>query len=170
MGLFGIGDGKMELQLKSPNVSSGETLEGTATLTLNKDVKGKSVVAILYAERTETTHGANGSISKRNIKIYSRSVDLDTEKLYTKAGCPYQYKFSFVIPQTGVSTPKAASSGMKAVESILGAVGGVSGLGSGLVRWYVKAELNHEAMLTFPIAKTQEINIVVPSQQQAGSI
>jgi hypothetical protein len=30
----------------------------------------------------------------------------------------------------------------------------------GIVRWYVKAELKHEAALKFPVAKTQEINIV----------
>jgi len=34
------------------------------------------------------------------------------------------------------------------------------------VRWYVKAELKHEAALKFPVAKTQEINIVARSDVQ----
>ncbi len=53
-GIFGLGDGKMDLQLKNVNVVPGDTLEGTASLTMKKDVMGKEVVAILYAEETVT--------------------------------------------------------------------------------------------------------------------
>jgi hypothetical protein len=158
-GIFGIGDGKMDLQLKNVNVAPGNTLEGTATLTLNKDVKGKEVVAILFAEKTVTDHDANGRVTRRQINMYSKSEILDTEKLYTKANGPYQYKFTFVIPETGPSASQAVSGALGMITNLAGAFAGM-----GPVRWYVKVELKHEIMLKFPIAKTQEINIVAGTQ------
>lgn len=171
MGLFGIGDGKMELQIKNVNVASGETLEGTAILTLNKDIKGKEVVAILYAEMTEMVMN-QGTQSSRTIQTYSKSETLDTEKLYTKANGPYTYNFNFVIPQTSSST-QAAGSTAGIVQNLVGGMG-MGGFGGrmnrnmgGTVRWYVKVELKHESMLSFPVAKTQEINIVAQQYQQS---
>jgi len=99
-GIFGLGDGKMDLQLKNVNVAPGDTLEGTASLTMNKDVEGKEVVAILYAEETVREREANGREISKQITLYSKSEILDTEKLYTNANSPYQYKFAFVIPET----------------------------------------------------------------------
>jgi len=147
--IFGLGDGKMDLQLKNLNVSPGDTLEGTASLTMKKDIEGKEVVAILYAEEKVTEHEGKGT-STRNITLYSKSEILDTEKLYTTANSPYQYKFAFVIPQAGASSAHSTSI----------SVGTSNLFRSGIVRWYVKAELKHEAALKFPVAKTQEINIV----------
>ena len=158
MGLFGIGDGKIELQIKNPNVPSGGTLEGTAILTLNKDVKGKEVVAVLYAERTVETISTNGQMTRRSMNIYTKSVVLDGDKLYAKSNGPYQYNFTFVIPQTGgMQTP-----GSGVLGAFTGMVGGMSG--GGIVRWYVKVELKHEAMLSFPIEKKQEIGVVTQPQ------
>jgi len=142
----------MDLQLKNPNVASGDTLEGTASLTMKKDVEGKEVVAILYAERTVTEREANGREMRKEITLYSKSETLDTEKLYTTANSPYQYTFSFVIPETGPSATHTTSLSIGTFSNLLG--------GGGIVRWYVKAELKHEAALKFPVAKTQEINIV----------
>lgn len=158
MGLFGIGDGKIELQLKNANVPSGGTLEGTVTLTLNKDVKGKEVIAVLYAERTVESLGANGQMNRRTMNIYTKSVVLDGDKLYTKSNGPYQYNFTFVIPQTGNTMAQGGG--------ILGAFTGMAGgmVGGGIVRWYVKVELKHEAMLSFPIEKKQEIGVVTQPQ------
>jgi hypothetical protein len=158
MGLFGIGDGKIELQLKNPNVPVGGTLEGTAILTLNKDVKGKEVVAILYAERTTESLNTNGQMNRRSFNIYSKSQVLDGDKLYAKSNGPYQYNFTFVIPQTG---GPSAPSGM--LGALTGVVGGMAG--GGIVRWYVKVELKHEAMLSFPIERKQEIGIMTQPTQ-----
>jgi hypothetical protein len=159
MGLFGLGDGKMDLQLKNASVAPGETLEGTATLTLNNDVKGKEVVAILFAERTER-YMNNGHQESRNVQVYSKAETLDTEKLYTKQNGPYQYHFTFVIPQTGASIPAATSQVIAAIGALVSAMGALTP-----IRWYVKVELKHDAMLTFAIAKTQEINILAQPQQ-----
>jgi len=135
-GIFGLGDGKMDLQLTNVNVAPGDTLEGTASLTMKKDVMGKEVVAILSAEKTVTEHNPKGAASTRQLLIYTQSQTLDTEKLYTTANSPYQYKFAFVIPETSPSG------------------------GGSIVRWYATVELKHEAALKFPVAKKQEINIV----------
>ena len=137
-GIFGLGDGKMDLQLTNVNVAPGDTLEGTASLTMKKDIMGKEVVAMLYAEKTVMEHHPKGGAAPREFLVYAKSETLDTEKLYTTANSPYQYKFSFVIPETGVSGSR----------------------GGEVVRWYVAVELKHEAALKFPVTKRQEINIV----------
>ncbi len=161
MGLFGPGEGKMEIALKSQNVAPGQALEGTATLTLNKDVKGKEVVAILYAERTMTQMGMGGGgsgMSQSKMNVYTNKQSLDGEKLYAKSGSPYQYKFSFVIPQANAAGSQP-NKNAQAAEMFLGSMAGLMG-GSNIVRWYIKVELKHEGLLSFPIEKTQEVNIV----------
>jgi hypothetical protein len=162
-GIFGLGDGKMDLQLKNVNVAPGDTLEGTASLTMKKDVMGKEVVAILYAEETVTERPPNpkGNLTTRQITLYSKSEILDAEKLYTTANSPYQYKFAFVIPQTGASSTHATSISVGMISNLFRS--------GGIVRWYVKAELKHEAALKFPVAKTQEINIVARSDVQVDA-
>jgi len=146
--IFGLGDGKMDLQLKDVNVAPSDTLEGTASLTMNKDVEGKEVVAVLSAEKTVTAHGPKGGASPRQLLIYTKSETLDTEKLYTTANSPYEYKFAFVIPETSPS---------EGVRS------------GGIVRWYITVELKHEAALKFPVAKKQEINIIAKSYGQGDT-
>ena len=159
--IFGLGDGKMDLQLKSVNVAPGDTLEGRASLTLNKDVEGKEVVAILYAEETVTEREAKGPPHARQITLYSKSETLDTQKLYTNANSPYQYKFAFAIPETGPSATQRTSVSVGPIANLIRS--------GGIVRWYVKAELKHEAALKFPVAKTREINIVARSDVQGDA-
>lgn len=166
MGLFGIGDGVIDFQLKNKNVAFGEAVEGTVKLTINTDVKGRQVVATLYAERTETTINPQGQPVTKKFQIYTKSEQLDTEKLYTKQSSPYQYNISFVIPQTSeTQQDKGTSAGV--LGNLLGGLGGAQrpGSSSGLTRWYVKVEFQHETMLSFPLEKTEEINIVLHSQQ-----
>lgn len=161
----------MELQLKNANVASGDTLEGTATLTLNNDVKGKSVVATLFAEKTQVTFqeapfekGSFENVERKRQSttlVYTKSETLDNEKLYTKQNGPYQYRFSFVIPQT--NAPPSGITGV--LMSVASMVGGMLGIG-GPTRWYIKVELNHDAMLSVPIETKQEIYIV--SQQPSA--
>jgi len=151
----------MDLQLNNVNVAPGDTLEGTASLTMKKDIMGKEVIAILYAEETVREREANGREVSKQITLYSKSEILDTEKLYTTANSPYQYKFAFVIPQTGPSATHTTSISLGMIP-ILPRSGGI-------VRWYVKAELKHEAALKFPVAKTQEINIVARSDVQGDA-
>ena len=109
MGFLGLGDGKLELQLGNISVSPGQTLEGNAVLTLNKDVQGKAIVAVLYAVKFEQVGGemqygrVSGSRSSlHEVTIYKSEQNLDTEKLYPKVNSPFKYSFSFVIPQDAI--------------------------------------------------------------------
>lgn len=156
MGLFGIGDGKMELSLASLNVSPGSKLDGTATLTLNTDVKAKGVIASLVAEQVFITRNMRGQVQRRTETLYRKDEQLDTEKLYTKGSGPLQYKFSFVVPQTG---PTNANQQSTPVGLIGGIIGSFAGAGEGPVRWFVKVKL--DLPLAFDVSKSQEINIVV---------
>ncbi len=172
MGLFGIGDGKMEMQIANVNVAPGETVEGAATLTLNKDVKGKEVLATLFAERTEIRY-YNGKRNSSRVRMYAKSETLDTEKLYTKQDSPYQYKFSFVIPLLQTPQTSAAPSGaLGAALEVVGVLNTISGnsVEYSPACWYVMVELKHEAMLTFSISKMTEINVAAPPQPGGGAI
>ena len=159
MGLFGIGDGKMDLALVSVDVAPGDKLEGTATLTLNTDVNANGVFATLYAERRDETFNAQGQPMSRNVNIYTNRQKLDEKKRYLKASSPLAYKFSFVIPQTGSTVPQGGAAGTVA-NLIQGAEG--MGMRAGMmaepVRWFINVTL--EIPLAFGISKVQEINIV----------
>jgi hypothetical protein len=143
MGLFGLGDGEIKLQIKNINVAVGQPVEGTVLLKLNEDIKARGISVILYAEKTETTNTPQGQTLKKNTNIYDKTIQLDTEKTYEKSKSPYEYTFSFVIPQIGMF--------------------------SGIVRWYIKAELKHETVLSFPMAAMEEINIISQPQPQAST-
>lgn len=154
MGLFGIGDGKVDLTLKSNTVSPGGMLEGTATFTLSKEIKAKGVIAILFAE--ETRENMNGQRSTR--KVYENKQQLDTAKTYPQ-GQPLTYNFKFVVPQTNQNQAQGAlGTIMKGMAMV--------GMG-GITRWYVEVQLNVGLLENF--SKKQEINIVT-GQAPAGGV
>jgi hypothetical protein len=179
MGLLGIGDGKLELQIKNPKAISGEILEGTVTLILNKDIKAKGIIVTLFAKEllsrpTVSTKGTRTQ-GATVLDCYSASKTLDNEKTYTKSN-NYQYNFSFVVPQAEElkpevrgflqSSPDSKLGKFEAAERAAGAKAYELGASTRTIKWYIKAELKHEAFLDFPIETTQEINIIV--QQPTG--
>jgi len=154
MGLFGIGDGKMELQLSKNEFKSGEKIEGTATLTLNKDVNGKGVVAEVWGERTEIRRNMNGQVQRENVVVYKFASSLDVARAYTKAESPKVYRFALDAPDVGVGTSSPEGTAGK----IFSALGQMAG-GGGPIMWFVEAKLIMPA-LEFSIAKKQQISIV----------
>jgi hypothetical protein len=157
MGLFGFGDGKMELQLKNLNLYPGGMLEGTASITLKKDVKGKGVIATLFAESIAWQRNMQGREEKRIMVVYKKEDILDVEKTYLKQGSPLQYQFRFDIPQN-VLAPEMRSV-VKGIENL---AGGASSFGmgrgfAGVVRWYVEVKL--EMPLAIGISKKLELNV-----------
>ena len=161
MGLFGIGDGKVDLELKDNTVSPGSMLEGTATFTLNKDIKAKGVIAILYAEETRETRMANGTSGTTRRTIYENKQQLDTAKTYA-TGAPLQYNFRFVIPQTGNSTNTGSG-----VGGILKSLA-MNSMGMAITRWYIEVKL--DIGLLDSVSKKQEINILAASGTPPGGI
>jgi hypothetical protein len=165
MGFFGLGTGKMALVLKSPSVSPGGTLEGTATLTLDKDAKAKGVFAHLYAKKEEQYMGPQGRLERRTIFLYKNEQKLDSEKVYLKDQSPMAYNFSFVIPQMGaVGRPQNETGGaiMEFAQEV-SLFSGNMGFNQFPIRWYVDVKL--EMTLAFPVAITQEINVLIPQSQ-----
>lgn len=156
MGLFGIGDGKMEMQLSKNEFVSGEKIEGTATLTLNKDIKAKGVVAEIWGERTETTRNMNGQIQRRQVVVYKFASNLDVERAYMRSESPKTYKFTLDAPDTG-GMPSAGSEGTAA--RVFSALGQMAGGGAGPIMWFVGVKVVMPA-LEFSIAKKQQISIV----------
>lgn len=162
MGIFGIGDAKIEAQLDNTNPAPGQTVNGTATLAFNNDVKGKGVTVTLFAKQ-------NVRVSSRKMvekTVYSKTENLDIEQLYTKAHGPYQYKFSFVIPlenkeQNSEQNPVSVPAGMTPEQAAM--MDKISNfaekLGTTTPHWYINVEFKHEDTLTFPMQKTLEIHI-----------
>ena len=148
----------MDLVLNNINVAAGSTLEGTATLTLNKDIKAKGVVATLYAGKWAKNQGpfTQSYFSRRQnyvyVQVYSEVKTLDKEKLYTKQNSPYKYNFSFIIPEIGAATPETSNSILGMLKDHLKA--------GNQMRWFVVVELSQEKLLVLQIEKTQEIKII----------
>lgn len=158
MGLFGIGDGKMEMSLDAQSFAEGAKITGTATLTLNKDIKAKGVFATLLAQKEEIYY-MNGMPSRRWVPVYNNTAVLDKDKLYAKASSPFSYKFSLDVPKLGVMNPQMT--GNSTINTLANlATGGMAAP----LQWFVLAELKHEGMLSFPIENKQQINVVQSSQ------
>ena len=155
----------MEIQLKSTDATPGGTIEGAASLTLSKDIKGKAVIAELYAEQSETHYNSKGRPENVIVKIYSKKETLDGEKLYPKGG-PYSYNFQFVVPQTAQpKVPLQAKPGNLRAAAIIGVEMLETMSNIVPIRWFVRVELVH-GILSFPVAYKQEINIMAGSAQQ----
>ena len=161
MGLFGIGDGKMDIALDGQSFGEGAKITGTATLTLNKDVNAKGVFAMLLAQKEEMYY-MNGSPSRRWVPVYNNTVVLDKERLYAKASSPFSYKLSLDVPKVGAMNSQMTGNSTVNMLANL-ASGGIAAP----LQWFVVVELKHEGMLSFPIEKKQQINVVSGSSQQA---
>ncbi len=164
MGLFGIGDGKIQIQVTSPDISSGATLTGTATITLNSDVKANGIIAKVYANRT-TERYVNGNRQPETETFYVKEIPLDGDKLYPKSSSPLKYDFKFVIPQvTGNDTGNAPQQIPGALGSLINAAERMQP--GGVVRWYVEVKMN--VHMGIPMIGVQELNWVGARQPGAG--
>lgn len=157
MGLFGIGDVKIELQLSSNTIQPNGILEGIATLTLNHDINAKGVIATLTAVKMLT--GVQGKQYPET--VYHEQQILDTEKVYLKNENPHKYTFKFSIPEQTAAT---ASSGRAAsyVSALTSPAILMSSPGDakGPVRWWIEVKLDIPHSLEVAISKTQELNMV----------
>ncbi len=154
MGFLGIGDGKFDLKLNGTEFSPGSKIEGTATLTLNQDVKGKGVVAEIWGERVETSRAMNGQIQRRTVVVYKFAANLDGERTYLKTESPKAYKISLDAPLGIVGTAQPQGTAGK-IFAALGEMGG----GQGPIMWFVGVKMLMP-LLEFGISKKQQINIV----------
>lgn len=162
MGLFGIGDGKMDMQIANTTVQSGGAVEGTATLTLNNDVKANGVFAIIYAQRRETSF-INGTASQTTVTVYQDKQQLDGPRTYTKGETPKTYNFKLVVPAGSGGAPQQASGGApQQASGVLGMLQGIAGSMGVMapLMWYVEVKLDHS--LAFDVSKKMQIQVSGP--------
>ncbi len=159
MGLLGIGDGKMEITIKSSNVSLGGTLEGTATLTLKKEITAKGVVAILTADQTSRKVDVNGRMNNQTELLYHNKQQLDTAKTYPK-DTPIIYNFKLAIPQSAINPIPGVGGILKDLVTESVRLGGP-------VHWFMEVKL--EIGMLESVSRIQEV-IVNPASAPTGGI
>ena len=156
--VFGLGEGKMDLQIPKTSFARGETIQGKAILELNKPKKAKRLVVILTATREErrTTINSRGQRmqSNRTITLYSNEAVLGEEQEYPSG--KREYEFSIQAPNQGFEA------NARQPEGALGAIAGVAqtlGMGTTIspVKWVLTAKL--DLPLSFDISKAVQISI-----------
>jgi len=156
--VFGIGEGKVNLQLNKTQFSQGETISGNIQLELKKPKQAKRMFIEFYGEQKQRTRtggiamgiGRSTRPSKTRtdtVRIFEFSQDLDIEKEY--AGNE-TYSFEIKIPTDLLARrPEGAVGTMMDVAKMLG--------GIYAPKWYVRAALDVTGL---DIAKRIQINIV----------
>jgi hypothetical protein len=153
--MFGFGKGKIDLELSSYNYSAGDTIEGTATLKLNKPFKARGMKVRFYGERftsnRSTVRLGNNTQANRNTVdfVFDFTQPLDGAKEYSGEST---YKFKIKIPknlQTDPTLPGAGGAIVKTLQMFSNQ--------SSRVDWYVKAFL--DIPLGIDVSKTVQINI-----------
>lgn len=96
--MFGIGVGKMEMKIPKTSFTSGEEIEGTLYLTVNKPVKANGVFIRLYAEQERQEYNEKGEQERHRVTIYDSPVQLEGAKEYGKTGEPLVYPFKVKVP------------------------------------------------------------------------
>lgn len=145
MAIFGIGAGRMELQLERNEFRPGETIVGTAKLQINEQLKARGVKARLWAERTRRT----GKHTYVDI-LFDREIVLDSAEQYSP-GVPKAYNFQFEIP-IGVLSEAQFGQGV-----VGGAMGFLKDMANSGIRWYVQAKL--DLPMALDVSAKRQINV-----------
>jgi hypothetical protein len=139
-----LSGGKMTLSLDKTSYSHGETISGTAKLSLKKPKEARGVFAVIFAERK--TRNSNGNYSSQ--RIFDFSVPLDVEREYLAGD--KEYPFQIQVPEKNkIDIEGKVGTAIKAVQA----------LGSMMspVRWYVEVKLDIPKGID--IAKKQQIMV-----------
>lgn len=151
MSILGIGAGKIELQLNGTDFHPCDTIEGTANIILNNEVKARGVTAELIASRTEQRYDTFSRRSRsQTIVLHHEEQSLDSEKLY-KAGTPMRYTFKFIVPK-GILNDSMVKEGL-----VGGAMGFFRDMGNKAINWEVKVKL--DVPMAFDVSKSRQIRV-----------
>lgn len=126
--VFGIGEGKVELQLNTHDVASGGKVSGTLKLDLPAPKKAKELRVELVGEQKRMRNG-----KRHTVRVYEFKQSLGGEQDYSSG----EYKFELNAPQKTEFEKKAG-------EGALGAVIGAAKMLGAIepVRWYVIGTLD----------------------------
>jgi len=148
--MFGLGTGKMELQLPKYSFSPGETVNGKVLLKVEKNTNAKGVFVELYGER-KVTSGYGKEKRTRTMRVFEFKQPLDVEKEYAKG--EYSYDFSIKIPTDVLNQQKKPDGALGAVVDIAQTL---SGSGS-RIDWRLVANL--DISMGIDVSKKVELNI-----------
>ncbi|MBN2121861.1 hypothetical protein JW721_02290 [Candidatus Micrarchaeota archaeon] len=139
--VLGIGEGKIELELNTREVSAGGKISGKLKLDLPKPRKAKGLRVEIIGERKERDHEGH----QRTVRVYQFKKELGGEQEYASG----EYEFELPAPKQHV-LPK---------EGALGAVAGIASAIGMLprVRWYVVGVL--DLPMSFDINKKVQIEV-----------
>ncbi len=154
MGLFGIGDCKIELAVPSTEIRPNGVLEGTVTITLNRDVMATGVFATLEAVRHAISNVRNTS-TFQNIAVYQKIQQLDTERRYLKQDSPLTYSFRFVVPELTEAMQSTREGLSEAFNPF-----STDGTKHGPVTWSLKAKLDIPHALEMETSKSQSLQMI----------
>jgi hypothetical protein len=126
--VFGIGEGKIGLELNTHDVASGGKISGTLRLELNSPKKAKELRVELIGEQKRER---NGKMS--TVKVYEFKQVLGGEQEYTNG----EYQFELTAPAKTEFEKKAG-------EGALGAIVGAAKMLGAIqpVKWYVVGTLD----------------------------
>lgn len=148
--MLGIGAGKINMALEKTNFVEGETINGSAELTVKSNVKARGVIVKAWGERQVRTYSSSKASSRTEI-LFEVEKQLDGEKEYMKSAEPLKYNFSMQIPENAL---RQAKFGEGAIGSVLNIAQQFT---QGQSRFYVQAKL--DIPMGFDVSKKMQIYI-----------
>jgi len=150
--MFGFGKKLIDVILEKYNFSSGETIKGKISLTLDKTIHAKQLRVALIGERMSPVNERrpDGKVYSKQEKTYvfNFQMPLDGEKDYQQG----EYTFEIKIPSNVLQNiPLEGQLG-----GILKTFQTLSMTGS-RISWYVEANL--DIPMKFDVSKKVQINI-----------
>lgn len=142
--VFGIGEGKIGLELNTHEAAAGGKISGTLKLELPAPRKAKELRVEIIGERREMHNG-----KRRTVRVYEFKKPLGGEQEYTSG----EYRFELPVPQQ-------ARQGPLPQEGALGTIVGLAkafGVGAP-IEWYVVGVL--DIPMSFDISKKVQIAVM----------
>ncbi|MAG17932.1 MAG: hypothetical protein CL944_00485 [Candidatus Diapherotrites archaeon] len=149
--VFGLGAGKIDLELGKTIFNPGEAIQGEVKLKVNKSTKAKGVKVVLMATR-ETSSYSQGRRTNRKETLYNFEQELDVERDYNPSEGEKTYKFQLQVP-TGIGNKPM---GNEALGQIMNVASMLSGRSS-QIKWILTAKL--DIPMGFDVSKTVQISV-----------
>jgi hypothetical protein len=135
--VFGIGEGKIEIETDKQSYTGGEKVKGKVRLTLNQPKKAKGLRIRFYGERRTTTRSVGIGTSSRSSthieQLYLQEISLGGEKEYPAGLTECDFEFALPSPQ------RAAPQGDNPLAGVINMLVGDPWAN---VRWYLDASLD----------------------------
>ncbi|MCR4368322.1 MAG: sporulation protein [archaeon] len=158
--VFGLGAGKIELEIPKLSYVGGETIEGKVKLKVNNPIRAKGVRVVLTAtEEYNSRDRKTGRIEKNTRTIFNFEKELDTEREYSGES---EYDFSLDLPDGATNYPSPDEGALGAAFNVLNMVSGVMRR----IKWTIRAKL--DIPMGLDVGKTVQISVSEPKKPQSS--